>query len=99
MCVCAMSIDFAPFIDFAIGFRSFPTVWYFCVFIFIINKFKAFYALLSNKEEFEDIKVVIRIHKSKTNRQHNGQYKSYKRTNNDLQNIHIKLMIEKQEAH
>jgi len=28
---------------------------------------------------------------SKKNRQHNGQKKKYKRTNNDLQNIHIKL--------
>jgi len=29
----------------------------------------------------------------KTNRQHNGQKKKYKRTNNDLQNIHINLKI------
>jgi hypothetical protein len=40
--------------------------------------------------------VSIRIRKSK-NRQHNGQKKKYKRTNNDLQNIHIKLKIEKHE--
>jgi hypothetical protein len=33
-----------------------------------------------NQEEFEDTKGVIRIRKSKD-----------KRTNNDLQNIHIKL--------
>jgi hypothetical protein len=31
---------------------------------------------------------------SKNNRQHNGQKKIYKRTNNDLQNIHIKPKIE-----
>jgi hypothetical protein len=37
---------------------------------------------------------VIRIRKSKKNRQHNGQKKKYNRTNNDLQNIHIKLKIE-----
>jgi hypothetical protein len=38
------------------------------------------------KEEFEDIKEVIRIRKSKKkNRQHNGQKKRYKRTKNDLQ--------------
>jgi hypothetical protein len=43
------------------------------------------------EEEFEDTKGVIRIRKSKKNRQHNGQKKKYKRTNNDLQNIHIKL--------
>jgi len=36
---------------------------------------------------------VIRIRKSK-NRQDNGQRKKYKMTNNDLQNIHIKLKIE-----
>jgi hypothetical protein len=43
------------------------------------------------KEEFEDTKGVIRIRKSKKNRQHNEQKKKYKRTNNVLQNIHIKL--------
>ena len=44
--------------------------------------------------EVEDTKEVIRIHKSKKNRQHNVQKKKYKRTNNDLQNIHVKLKIE-----
>jgi cell division protein FtsB len=34
------------------------------------------------------------IRKSKKNRQHNGQNKKYKATNNDLENIHIKLKIE-----
>jgi hypothetical protein len=48
----------------------------------------------SLEEEFEDTKWVVRIRKSKKNRQHNGQKKKYKRTNNDLQNIHIKLKIE-----
>jgi len=42
----------------------------------------------------EDTIGVIRICISKKNRQHNGQKKKYKRTNNDLQNIHIKLKIE-----
>ena len=50
------------------------------------------------KEEFEDTKGVIRIRKSK-NRQHNGQEKKDKRSNNDLQNIHIKIMIEQHEPH
>ena len=45
-------------------------------------------------EEFEDTKGVIRIRISKKNRQQNGQKKKDKRTNNDLQNIHIKLKIE-----
>jgi len=44
-------------------------------------------------EEFEDIKGVIRIRKSKKDRQHNDQKKKDKRTNNDLQNIHIKIKI------
>ena len=48
----------------------------------------------NTQEEFEDTKGVIRIHISKKNRQHNGQKKKYKRTNSDLQNIHIKLKIE-----
>jgi hypothetical protein len=45
-------------------------------------------------EEFRDTKGVIRIRISKRNRQHNGQKKKYKRTNNDLQNIHKELQIE-----
>jgi hypothetical protein len=32
--------------------------------------------------------------KAKKDRQHKGKKKKYKRTNNDLQNIHIKLKIE-----
>jgi len=45
-------------------------------------------------EEFEDTKLVIIIRISKKNRQHNGQKKKVQKTNNDLQNIHIKLKIE-----
>ena len=37
-------------------------------------------------EEFEDTKGVIRIGKSKKDRQHNDQKKKDKRTNSDLQN-------------
>jgi hypothetical protein len=40
------------------------------------------------------MKGVIRIGKSKKNRQYNGQKKKNKRTNIDLQNIHIQLKIE-----
>ena len=50
-------------------------------------------------EEFEDNKGVIRLRISKKNRQHNGQKKKVQRTNNDLQNIHIKLKIEQHEPH
>ena len=50
-------------------------------------------------EEFEDTEGVIRIRISKKNRKHNGQRKKYKKKNNDLQNIHIKLKIEKHEPH
>jgi hypothetical protein len=41
--------------------------------------------MLYYEEEFEDTKGVIRLHILKKNRQHNGQEKKYKRTNNDLQ--------------
>jgi hypothetical protein len=50
------------------------------------------------REEFEDATGIIRIRKSK-DRQHNGQKKKYKRTNNDLQSIHIKLKTEYHEPH
>ena len=43
------------------------------------------------KEEFEDTKEVIRIYISKKNRQHYSHKQKYKRSNNDLQSIHIKL--------
>jgi hypothetical protein len=52
------------------------------------------YENLDKKKEFGDTKGVIRIRISKKNRQHNDQMKKDKRTNNDLQNIHIKLKIE-----
>jgi len=42
-----------------------------------------------NEEEFEDTKWVIRIRNSKKNRQHNGQKKKNKKTNDELQNKHI----------
>jgi hypothetical protein len=44
-----------------------------------------FLSLSMIQEEFEDSKEIIRIRKSRKNRQHNGQKKTYKRTNNDLQ--------------
>jgi hypothetical protein len=37
---------------------------------------------------------ILRTRISKKNRQHNDQKKKYKRTNNDLPSIHIKLKIE-----
>ena len=46
------------------------------------------------QEDFEDTKGEIRIRILKKNKQHNGQKIKYKRTNNDLQNTHIKLKIE-----
>ena len=39
-------------------------------------------------KKFEDTKGVIRIPISKKNRQNNCKMKKYKRTNNNLQNIH-----------
>ena len=53
--------------------------------------------LLFNGEKKKSLKIpkgIIRIRISKKNRQYNGQKKKYKRTSNDLQNIHIKLKIE-----
>ena len=44
-----------------------------------------FFKRLRHKEEFEDSKGVIRICILKKDRQHNGQKKKDKRTNNDLQ--------------
>ena len=46
------------------------------------------------KEEFEDTKEAIRIRISKKNDKTMTKRKKYKRTNNDLHNIHIKLKIE-----
>jgi hypothetical protein len=46
-----------------------------------------------NNEEFDDTTRVIRIRISKNNRQRHGHKKKYKRTNNDLLNIHIQLKI------
>ena len=37
-------------------------------------------------KEFEDTEGVIRIRKSEKHRQHHGQQKNNKRTNNNLQN-------------
>ena len=54
----------------------------------------AIYAKFAFQEEFEDTKGVIRIRKSKKNRQHNDQKKKYIRTSNNLQIIHIKLQME-----
>ena len=63
---------------------------------FLICVLSEFVLLL---EEFEDTKGAMRIRMSKKNRQHNDQKKKYKRTNNDLQNIHIKLKIKEHEPH
>ena len=71
-------------------------------FFLLINSYGMFVSWRSGiylEEEFEDTKGVIRIRISKKNRQHHGQNKKYNRTNNDLQNIHIKLMIELHEPH
>jgi hypothetical protein len=57
--------------------------------------FSGYFGFFPNlNEEFEDTEGVIRIRISKKNRKHNGQMKKYKRTNNDLQNIHLGLKIE-----
>ena len=52
------------------------------------------FIFIKYKKSLKIPKGVIRIRISKKNRQHNGQKEKYKRTHNDLQNIHIKLKIE-----
>ena len=47
----------------------------------------SYYSRGLSEDEFEDTKGVIRICKSKKDRQRNDQNKEDKRTNNDLQNI------------
>jgi hypothetical protein len=49
---------------------------------------------LTYEEELGDTKGVVKVPKSKKDRQHNGQNKKDKRMDSDLQNIHIKLKIE-----
>jgi hypothetical protein len=49
--------------------------------------------VISREKELEDTKKVITIRNSK-DRQYNGQTKRDKRTNNELQTLHIKLKIE-----
>jgi len=59
-----------------------------------MNRLRPFKYVISTIGEFEDTKRAIRIRISKKNKQHNGQKKKYKKTNNDQQNMHINLKIE-----
>ena len=61
--------------------------------ILISDISKAYFWTRWTFEKFNDTKWVIRIHKSKKDKQHNCQKKKGERTNNDLQNIQIKLKI------
>ena len=47
----------------------------------------------TKQEDFEDTKRGNQNPYIVKNRQHSDQKKKYKRTNNDLQNIHVKLKI------
>jgi hypothetical protein len=71
-------------------------MWYFSAshFFFQYPPIDAKPAEVDLKEDFEDTKEAIRFRISKKNKQHNGQKKKYKRTNNNQQNIHIKLNLE-----
>ena len=51
------------------------------------------------KKSLKIPQVIIKSCKSKENRQHNCHKKKDKRSNNDLQNIHIKQKIEQYESH
>jgi len=52
-----------------------------------------------DKEDVEDTKGITRICKSKKDREHNGQKKTCKRTNNDVQHIAQKINIVQRELH
>ena len=66
-----------------------PSIMYLHVYIW--NNIHRIKTIRMIQEEFEDTKRVLRILKSKKDRQDNGQKKM---TNNDLQILHRKLMIE-----
>jgi hypothetical protein len=51
-------------------------------------------SLVVKQEEFEDTKGILRICKSKKNKQRNDQKKKVQTTNNDIQNIHVMLKTE-----
>jgi hypothetical protein len=51
------------------------------------------------QEEFEDTKEVIKIRKSKKDKQHNGQQKKDKRTTTIYKTLHRKLKIKPHEPH
>jgi len=67
-------IDSIPWLPFCLGI---------CLYWLIKN-------VLIAEEEFEDIKGVIRIRKSKTDRQHNGQNKKTKGQTTIYKTLHIK---------
>jgi hypothetical protein len=77
------------------AWNRFIYVVFFCFsfYFFNIPHVDAKLAEVDLKEDFEDTKGAIIFRISKKNRQHNVQQKKYKRTNNDQQNIHIKLKI------
>jgi hypothetical protein len=60
-------------------------------------KFNSVNGYMIMQRKYEDTKGVIRIRKSKKNRQHNGQKKKNKRTNNHLQQLNRTLKIEQHE--
>ena len=47
--------------------------------------------ILEKNKQHNDQREVIRIHILEKNKQHNDQKKKYKKTNNDLQNIKLKI--------
>ena len=65
----------------------------------ILSHFELVSAMNIYEEVLEDPNGSIRISKLKKNRHRNAQKKKYTRTNNDLQNIHIKLKTELHEPH
>jgi hypothetical protein len=86
-CMCVLMYQFCLFLQFFDWILELFRQWG----IFLhINNWKQTY---SARRVWRYQRVVTRICIAKKNREHNGQKKKYKRTNNDLQNIHIKLKI------
>ena len=71
----------------------FNAKWAIIIFLLSHGETKLHFDEMMMTSPFNKTKGVIRNRKS-NDRQHNGQKKKYNRTNNNLQNIHIKLKME-----
>ena len=77
--------------DFNTNFSNISVISWWSFFLRHKPKYSEKASNLDFLKELEDTNGAIRIHILKKTRQHKGQMKKSKRTNNNLQNIHIKL--------